>query len=291
MAQKRQSALWDHRARRLALITTLTYDYPHGYKVPRHFHEWDQLVYASQGVMTVKTEGGPWIVPTRRAVWIPARTPHEIRMSSLVSMRTLHLKPRLRHRMPPHCRVVNVSPLMSELILHACKTPALGNREPQHIHLVGMILDQLKAAECVPLQLPEPVDPRSRRVATALMDKPSDQRGLEQLCERAGAHKRTIERLFQSETQMTFGKWRQQLRLLHALRLLAEGAKITQVALEAGYSTPSAFIAMFRKTLGTTPGRYFRNTPQSASRKTKKGSCTKGNPGSGGGHAREGTRQ
>ena len=54
---------------------------------------------------------------------------------------------------------------------------------------------------------------------------------------------------------MTLGKWRQQLRLMHAMRLLGEGAKVTYVALEAGYSTPSAFIAAFRKTLGTTPAR------------------------------------
>ena len=58
---------------------------------------------------------------------------------------------------------------------------------------------------------------------------------------------------------MTFGKWRQQLRLMQAMRLLAEGAKVTHAALESGYSTPSAFISMFRKTLGTTPSSYFRS--------------------------------
>jgi AraC-like DNA-binding protein len=58
---------------------------------------------------------------------------------------------------------------------------------------------------------------------------------------------------------MTFGKWRQQLRLMQAMRLLAEGAKVTHAALESGYSTPSAFISMFRKTLGTTPASYFRS--------------------------------
>jgi AraC-like DNA-binding protein len=67
-----------------------------------------------------------------------------------------------------------------------------------------------------------------------------------------------VERLFQEEVGMTFGKWRQQLRLMQAMRLLAEGAKVTHAALEAGYSTPSAFISMFRKALGTTPTLYFR---------------------------------
>ncbi len=56
---------------------------------------------------------------------------------------------------------------------------------------------------------------------------------------------------------MTFGKWRQQLRLLQALRLLAAGRPVTAVALEVGYDSASAFIAMFRRTLGTTPRRSF----------------------------------
>ena len=259
MSGKRQVAFLDRRSRRSALITTLAYDYPHGYKVPGHFHEWDQLVYASRGVMTVRTEEGSWVVPAQRAVWIPARIAHEIRMSGGVSMRTLYLRPRLRRDSARGCEVMNVSPLLRELILQACKIPALSRREREHGHLVNMILDQLKTAECVPLQLPEPVDRRSLRVAKTLLNDPSDRRPLEELCEGAGGNKRTIERLFQAETGMTFGKWRQQLRLLHALRLLAEGAKITEVALETGYSTPSAFISMFRKTLGTTPARYFRN--------------------------------
>jgi AraC-like DNA-binding protein len=67
-----------------------------------------------------------------------------------------------------------------------------------------------------------------------------------------------VERLFQEETGMTLGKWRQQLRLMQAMRLLGEGAKVTHAALEAGYSTPSAFIAAFRKSLGTTPAAYFK---------------------------------
>jgi AraC-like DNA-binding protein len=95
------------------------------------------------------------------------------------------------------------------------------------------------------------------RVAEAFTSNPSDTRTLAQICKRTGASKRTIERLFQQEVGMTLGKWRQQLRLMQALRLLAEGAKVTHAALEAGYSTPSGFISMFKKSLGTTPTAYF----------------------------------
>src|SRR6516165_4868180 len=150
MSGKRQTGFLDRRSRRSALITTLAYDYPHGHKVPWHFHEWDQLVYASRGVMTVRTEEGSWVVPTQRAVWIPARTAHEIRMSGGVSMRTLYLRPRLRRNSARGCEVINVSPLLRELILYGCETPALSKRQRGHGHLVNMIVDQLKTAECVP---------------------------------------------------------------------------------------------------------------------------------------------
>jgi AraC-like DNA-binding protein len=95
------------------------------------------------------------------------------------------------------------------------------------------------------------------RIAAMLRENPGDERPLEKLARSAGASPRTVERLFRSETSMSFGKWRQRLRILHSLRLLAEGEPVTAVALEMGYQSPSAFISMFRNELGTTPGAYF----------------------------------
>jgi AraC-like DNA-binding protein len=124
-----------------------------------------------------------------------------------------------------------------------------------------VIVNQLEAIRVVPLQLPNPTDPRALRIARILLDDPSDRRTLTSLCKAAATSKRTIERLFQEDIGMTFGRWRQQLRLMQAMRLLAEDAKVTHAALESGYSTPSAFISMFRKTLGTTPTAYFKTDP------------------------------
>jgi len=155
--------------------------------------------------------------------------------------------------------VVNVSPLLQQLIVHLCTVGKLNRRSKTQAHLIDVLIDQLEMVKTVPLQLPSLSDVRAARVAAALQ-RNGTQASLEYVCRQAGASKRTIERLFQQETKLSLGKWRQQLRLLRSLELLASGEKISSAALEAGYSMPSAFIAMFRKALGTTPRRYFEDS-------------------------------
>jgi len=237
-------------------VTTLSYEFETDHEIPLHTHPEDQLVYASRGTMTVRTNEGTWVVPPQRAVWIPAGVAHGILMFGRVSMRTIYLRPRIVRTLHG-CRVVNVSPLLRELILHACEFASLHRRNAAHAHLIDVIVDQLKSVETVPLQLSTPADPRAARIAEILAADPGDQRPLEEICKSAGASKRTIERLFLSETNMSLGEWRQQMRLVRSLRLLAAGEKLAHVAMESGYSSASAFIAMFKKALGTTPRQYF----------------------------------
>src|ERR1700735_2836936 len=103
MSQKRHNGAFDRSNDRKSAITTLTRDYAAGHVIPSHFHDRDQLVYASRGVMTIRTRDGTWVVPPNRAVWIPAEIPHTITMSGLVSMRTLYLKAVLAKRLPRDC--------------------------------------------------------------------------------------------------------------------------------------------------------------------------------------------
>lgn len=258
MSRTRHTARSGEVGGRRSAIATFSRDYRSGHRVNTHFHERDQLVYASCGVMTVESGGTSWVVPTHRAVWIPAGIPHSIRMSGAVSMRTLYLRPYVAYTLPRSCAVMSITPLLRELILHACSLPAPSRGALRQRHLLGLILDLLRSIRTVPLRLPRPSDQRARQVASLLSADPADRRPLEQISACAGASKRTLERLFQQQVGMSPGKWRQQLRLMQALRLLAEGVPVTQAALEAGYGTPSAFIAMFRRTLGCTPGVYFK---------------------------------
>jgi AraC-like DNA-binding protein len=239
------------------LVRSLAAGYSPSYVIHAHSHEWGQLIYASRGVMSVHTEASYRVVPPNRAVWVPAGIEHRVEMSGAVSMRTLYFAPSLTDAVPAECSVLNVSPLLRELILHVVSLGMLDRRLPEHDRLIGVLLDQLRALDTVPLQLPMPRDRRASMVAKTLQANPGDTSSLEQLARRSGATKRTIERRFNSETGLTFGRWRQQLVLLHALKLLASGESVTSVALELGYESTSAFISMFKRALGSTPRRYY----------------------------------
>ena len=145
MSQKRQNGIFDRSDDRNSAITTLTRDYPAGHVIPLHFHDRDQLVYASRGVMTIRTGEGTWVVPPNRAVWIPAEVAHTITMSGAVAMRTLYLKPRSAKRLAPDCCVINVSTLLKELILYACTLGALRRTSKWQEQLIGVTLHQLQA--------------------------------------------------------------------------------------------------------------------------------------------------
>lgn len=239
-------------------------DFPSGHEIRRHRHAAGQLIYAASGVMTVRTAAGRWVVPPERAVWVPPRVPHAIRMTGFVRMRTLYLDGDARAALPTTCAVVQVRPLLRELVLAAVALPQPYPPAGRAARLVAVLLDEIEAAREAPLHLPMPRDPRLRAITERLLADPADKRPLGAWARTAGASTRTLARLFPRETGLGFAHWRQQARLLRALERLAAGEPVTTVALDLGYDGPSAFIAMFRSRLGTTPGRYFADPPTPA---------------------------
>ena len=232
-------------------------EYPAGYSSANHWHGRAQLVYACAGVVKVTTQRGAWVVPQHRGVWIPARTEHQIEAAGPFSMRSLYVREDSVAGLPAECGVVGVSPLLRELILAAADTSQPYDLSGRDGRVMELILDEIRSLPEVPLHLPEPTDSRLRQITAAIRENPADTRTLEAWGRHAGASPRTLARLFPAETGMTFRHWQRQARLLDGLMRLAGGEPVTSVALEVGYENPSAFISMFRRTLGVTPGRYF----------------------------------
>ncbi len=239
-------------------LFALAEDHSEDSPVPRHAHDSAQLVHATRGVMRVETDDGIWVVPPERAVWVPAFVGHSIRMTGKVAMRTLYLSREIAPIEGRSCCVVQVSPILRAAILRAIDFPNPYPRRGREARLVGVILDEIRAAPTAPLHLAMPEDPRARRVAQAFRAAPADRRPLAAWAAHGASSERTLERLFQREVGVSFSAWQRQARLLRALEVMAAGESVTAAALEVGFETPSAFIAMFRRTMGTTPGKYFR---------------------------------
>ena len=234
--------------------------YPDAFVLEGHAHPWSQLLYASSGVMHVETSAGAWVVPPHRALFLPASAEHRVVMRGEVAMRTVYFTPALDLGPLAHhgrIAVVQVRPLLRELLAHVATLGKLDVGVPKEERLAALLVDLVHEVRTLPVSLPMPNDARALRVATMVRRDPASEAALASLTKKAGASVRTIERLFVDETGMTFGRWRQQARLLAALSLLAERTPVTRVALEVGYASPSAFIATFKSVFGTTPSRFF----------------------------------
>jgi AraC-like DNA-binding protein len=238
------------------LVRTLAADFADGHRIAPYAHDWGQLIYAASGVVTVRTERGFWIVPPHWAVWAPAGIRHGLRFTGAASLRTLYLRPDVQSP-APHSTVVTVSPLLRELILRAVQLRMLDARESTHRAIVDLIVHEFSTCPASPLDLPLPCSERLRRIADDLAQRPSDRASHASLAKRFGLGVRTLQRGFAAETGLSLGQWRRHARFMHALRRLGAGESVKRVAFEAGYRTPSAFVAAFRASLNTTPGRYF----------------------------------
>ncbi len=242
-------------------IVALASDHPGPHRFALHRHRRAQLVYAIEGFMTVETASGTWAVAAQHAVWVPAGIEHEVRSPGPLAMRTLYIDPAVAAGLPASCCVLRVPPLLRELILRATTLPDLLPPDGPEARLLAVIPDELRALAPEPLHLPLPRDRRLRAVTERLGAALPDDRPLGAWAASVGASERTLARLFLKETGLTFGAWRQRLRLLSAVARLAEGQAVTTVAYDLGYGSPSAFIAMFKRAFGQTPGRYVRPAP------------------------------
>jgi AraC-like DNA-binding protein len=193
-----------------------------------------------------------------RAIWVPARVPHEIRANSEVRLRTLFVQEDCQAGLPRECCVIEVSSLLREMILRMIALAEAQPPVPPSPHLIQLILDEIHEISTLPLHIPLPEDTRIRRICERILRNPADMRTSAEWGSNIGASARTLERLFRKETGVSFGSWRRQARLLAAMTRLAAGTPIANVAIDLGYESPSAFTAMFKRVLGHPPSQYYQ---------------------------------
>jgi AraC-like DNA-binding protein/quercetin dioxygenase-like cupin family protein len=204
-------------------------DYPQDWDVAPHAHTKHQLIHALHGVMSVRTQAGHWVVPPSRGLWMPAGVTHAIRCIGAVQMRSVFVRPGAAPKLPGACCAVGISPLLRELIRSAAQVQQPYTPNSRDGRLMRLILDELHALPVLPLHLPMPTDLRVLQICQALEAQPDDASTLADWALHLGVDVKTVQRLFAAQTGLTFGRWRQQARLLRALALPARDALILEV--------------------------------------------------------------
>jgi AraC-like DNA-binding protein len=229
-----------------------------GHSIPLHMHRRGQLLHAVSGIMRVETAEAAWIVPPARALWLPPQWPHSVTMRSHVEMRTIYIDPSACEALPQQPVLVEISGLLRELILALLEEPVDFAEAGRGGTIARLILTELARLRERRLEVPMPRDERALRVARALLDDSSIAHGLDRWAGEAGASRRTLARIFRSETGLGFAEWRARLRAIDGLARLSGGASVAETAASVGYASPSAFSAMIHRTLGSAPRRLTR---------------------------------
>ncbi len=247
-------------------VAAVARSYERGTQLGTHVHAEAQLLFAARGIMQVTTPKGRWLVPTRRAVWVPPRSEHAVDMLTDLEMRSLLIDPGWLASHPEVPRlgrefVVAVGPLLRELVLAMFAATA----DPCRADLLTRLaVFELAEAEDAATFMPLPSDRRARRVAELVLAEPAGERDLADLARAAGASQRTITRLFPAETDLTFKEWRQRARILGSIEMLDSGRlPVAQVAARLGFSSTAAFGHAFRQVLGMAPGAFMHRPERS----------------------------
>jgi AraC-like DNA-binding protein len=239
-------------------VVVTSNDYAAESTFPRHAHRRGQFAFAARGTISVATPQGRWLVPPRRACWVPAGLAHEMTMRGPVTMLNAFLSAGAADAvaLPEHCRVYAVSALLQQLLEAAVDLPPLYDEDGRAGKLMQLLVAEIASMPVLSLHAPLPADARLARVCRALFDTPSLAFHLDDVAADAGMSRRTFTRVFRADTGVSFAEWRQQVCLLAAIERLGQGQAVTRVALDLGYASPSAFSAAFRRVLGCSPSRY-----------------------------------
>jgi AraC-like DNA-binding protein len=222
-----------------------------------HSHVRGQFFCVESGMVHVRTAQGSWLLPPHRAGWMPPGVQHKVSVSGPMSGWGVFITPSASECLPDQPCVIGTSDLMRALVRRASGWTHQQELDQAQERVMAVLLDEMRRAPREALHLPMPLDRRALRIALALLERPEDNRSLDEWALWAGLSPRSLSRLFRSETALSFAQWRQLARLSRGLERLADGEPVSVVADALGYASVSAFVAMFRRSFGQPPARYF----------------------------------
>lgn len=221
-----------------------------------HQHPWGQLNYLAQGVMQLEIAGQQFLSPPDYAVWIPPQAPHRSYNRHAVVYRSVYFDQSVCAGMPPQPHTLSLDPLLKAILADFAERNIDVPHTAADRRLADVLVDRVLAAPLHTSYLPFSEHPQLSPMLQALQDNPADPRAVSDWAATAHTTERTLARLCQRELGMSLGEWRQRARFVRALEWLEQGLPIKHIALDLGYSTPSAFISMFQRQAGMSPEQY-----------------------------------
>jgi AraC-like DNA-binding protein/quercetin dioxygenase-like cupin family protein len=235
------------------------FEYPRGYAGHPHRHRLAQVVYPIRGAVSVETTAGTWVVGALTAVAIPPWQMHRVSAHGNASLRSVFVDPDAHPDLMTELVAVRVSELLHELIREAGRhyTDFDGDDAvvASVVALIVRLLPVMPTCDAS-VWVPRIDDPLLQPIAAAFDRDPADATGAEEWARRLGLSTRHLARLFKQDTGLTFSTWRALNHVRHSLELLVAGLPVTRVAMDLGYSSTSAFIEMFKRHTGRTPGTW-----------------------------------
>ncbi|MGW5867221.1 helix-turn-helix domain-containing protein [Streptomyces sp. NPDC055239] len=241
----------DHVDRAVLPIGT---DYPPGHVLDWHEHRRAQFLHGATGVMVVDTAEGTWTVPPERAVLIPPATRHRVRMLE-VSTRSLYIEPHAVPWWPATCTVVDVPPLLRELLLAAAEFEAEYSLSGREGSIATLLLYEIAERAPLPFHVGMPASADLARLCRQYLAAPDADVTNAVWAARTAMSERAFTRRFRSETGESPAVWRGRARLLAAVPLLRT-ASVSEVGTRIGYASPAAFTAAFTRAFGMPPSRF-----------------------------------
>ncbi|MFS2159968.1 helix-turn-helix domain-containing protein [Pseudomonas sp. Pseusp122] len=223
-----------------------------------HSHTWGQLNYASRGVMQIEVGGQRFLSPPQYGVWVPPGMEHSCYMRDAVVYRSVYIASEQCADFPGEPCTLEIGAILRAIFGDFAERDVRIPETPADIRLAQVLIDQLRSAPLQTRYLPYAQSSGLALVMQALQSDPSDNRTLAEWAQQVYVSERTLARQCLRELGMSFGDWRQRLRFLAAIEALDTRRTVQEIAFDMGYSSASAFIAMFQRQAGCTPEQYRR---------------------------------
>ena len=231
---------------------------------PHHHDDKIQIIYAPIGKIQIVTEQNLYLLPQGSGLVIPAGVEHNLMVPDSADVRVVNLDTSLNYISKlKSCALVSISPLFSAVVDELSRYNRTFEEDTPEARLCMVLIDCIEKASLNPTSLPIPADRRIRQIVDGLLNASSDKKTIEEWCSLIGASRRTITRLFVSETGMNYQSYRQHLQIYRSLALLHDTKNINTVAYDVGYESPSAFSAAFKKIMKMTPAEYVTSVSHS----------------------------